>query len=209
LFSGIIKEIGRVESVKRSFSGAKLSINCEKIRGGLSIGDSVAVNGVCLTVVSIGKSVVFDAVGNTLLRTNLKGLKKNSMVNIEDALRMGDKISGHMVSGHVDGERQIAATRLTAKGWALDIIKLPEDAPFLAERGSVAVDGVSLTVAECGERSFRIYLIPLTLSGTTLKFKKSGERVNIEFDMASKYCEKHAGKNGLDRNILKKSGFLD
>jgi len=209
MFTGIIEEKGTVKVVNKKGSHTMISVGCGKVQGGIETGDSVAVNGVCLTVTGVGKDLTFDVVGNTLDNTNLKRLRAGTAVNLESAMKAGDKISGHMVTGHIDGERVIRKNVDTPKGRLVEIGMSPEDRKYLVAKGSVAVDGISLTVAEVEDRSFRVYLIPLTLESTTLKLKKPGEHVNVEFDIMAKYNEKAPKSSGISRDFLRSTGFMD
>lgn len=218
MFTGIIEETGRVETISRKGADCRLKVSCGRIAEGLKVGDSIAVNGVCLSVANLGEAategspersrgIVFDVVGNTLSKTNLKRLKIGDAVNLESAMRLGDKVSGHMVTGHVDGERVVKNSMNTSKGWVIDIAKLKGDERYLVARGSVAVDGVSLTVAEIYSGFFRVYLIPLTLDETQLKLKKPGNYVNVEFDMIAKYAERQQGRS-VTEETLRRAGFI-
>jgi len=207
MFTGIIEETGKVRSVKPGPAGAVITVDCEKIKDGLGVGDSVAVNGVCLSVTDIGESVSFDAVKNTLAGTNLKKLRAGSKVNLENAMKLGEKVSGHMVSGHVDGSRRVIKNASGTGGWVLDIATEKSDKRYLVPKGSVAVDGVSLTVGEVRGSFFRIFLIPITLGETTLKSLKPGDHVNIEFDTLAKYAEKR-GAGSISEETLRRTGFM-
>ncbi len=209
MFTGIVTGIGEVESIVKKSDAARLEIRCGKTLEGIETGDSVSINGVCLSVVGKNKSLTFDVVGNTLNKTGLKRLKKGDKVNLENALRHGDKISGHMVSGHVDGERVIKQLTKTSKGYTLDISFLAGDEKYLVPRGSVSIDGISLTVAEITHGYFRIFLIPHTLENTTLKLKKTGDYVNLEFDTMAKYAEKGKSSGSITKDTLRRTGFLD
>ncbi|MGB2629693.1 MAG: riboflavin synthase [Candidatus Omnitrophota bacterium] len=209
MFSGIIIEIGKVKSITRGHSVFHLKAACEKVNKELDIGDSVAVNGVCLSVVEFEPdSVLFDVVANTFDVTSLKRLKKGDAVNLEGSLRLGDKISGHMVTGHVDGERRIKRNAKTEKGWMLEISTLPGDEKYLVPKGAVAVDGVSLTIGELFPGALRIFLIPHTLKNTTLELKKAGYYVNVEFDMMAKYAEKKDTRGMITEEMLREEGFI-
>jgi len=208
VFTGIVKEIGKVKSLRWDGSVRRLNVACEKVTEGLAIGDSVAVNGVCLSVASLAGGTVFDVVGNTLNKTNLKRLRAGDPLNLESAMKLGEKISGHMVTGHVDGVRVLRCSSRTSRGWVVDISALQEDAKYLVPEGAVAVDGVSLTVGEVYRDFFRIYLIPLTLKDTTLSSKKTGDRLNVEFDMMAKYAEKQR-KGSITEDTLRRAGFMD
>lgn len=207
MFTGIIAEIGKVKKISRKGLEARLEVEFSKTGEALAIGDSVAVNGVCLTLTAKGKTLTFDAVGNTLKNTNLKRLKVGDEVNLESALKLGDTVSGHMVSGHIDAERAIKQSRKTPNGWVIDIGITPGDQKYLVSKGSVAIDGVSLTVGELSSGYLRVFLIPHTLGVTTLDSKRAGDMVNIEFDMTAKYVEKQT-KSTLTANMLKENGFI-
>lgn len=208
MFTGIIGELGKVKNIKHRSGGARLSVECGPTAHSVDIGDSVSVNGVCLSVVEKGACLAFDVVGNTLSATNLKRLKSGDKVNLENALKVGDDISGHMVSGHVDGERRIKKNRKTAAGWEIDVELAKGDQRYLREKGSVAVDGVSLTVGKLDNNSFRIYLIPHTLDNTTLVSRKTGDRVNVEFDMAARYQDADVSEGAVSRDMLRRAGFI-
>lgn len=207
MFTGIITEIGTVKSLTRKGSSARLEISCVKTAEGVGLGDSVAVNGACLSVVGIGRCLAFDVVGNTLDGTNIKGLKRGDPVNLENALKLGDTISGHMVTGHVDGERTVRSARTTPKGLMLEIALLPDDARYVLPKGSIAVDGASLTAGEVCRDTVKIFLIPHTLENTTLKKKKSGDRVNVEFDMNAKYAARGPA-GGITEGFLREKGYI-
>jgi|GEM_PF-292828 len=207
MFTGIVSEIGKVKSILKKGSSMQLEVTCSRaLVNGTAIGASIAINGVCLSVVKKKGSLSFDVVDNTFKRTNLKRLKISSPVNLEKALRLGDDVSGHMVSGHVDDERTIYKLQKTSDRCTLDISLLPKDEKYLVPRGAVAIDGISLTVAEVFGTFFRIYLIPHTLKNTILKFKKIRDYVNIEFDIAAKYAEKRSAKP-ITNDLLRKNGF--
>ncbi len=208
VFTGIVREIGKVKSFRRDGSTMRLNVACGKVTEGLAIGDSVAVNGVCLSVTSLDGGTVFDVVGNTLSKTGLKQLKVGDLVNLESAMKLGDKISGHMVTGHVDGVRALRSSSRTSRGWVIDVSALPEDAKYLVPKGAVSIDGVSLTVGEVYRNFFRLYLIPLTLKDTTLGSKKTGDHVNVEFDMMAKYAEKQR-RGSVTKETLRRTGFMD
>ncbi len=189
MFTGIITEIGKIKSLTRKGHCACLEVICEKSKKNISPGDSVAVNGVCLSVIKKNeKTLIFDAVKNTLNATNLKRLKIGNKVNLETALKMGDSVSGHMVSGHVDGERVLKRMNETGNGWVLEIALISGDEKYTREKGSIALDGVSLTIAEIYPSFARIFLIPYTLENTTLRSRRPGDYINVEFDMTAKYA---------------------
>lgn len=208
MFTGIIEEIGTVKGLTRKGSSARLGVSCDKVRENVKLGDSIAVNGVCLSVVETGGSLIFDAVINTLNKTNLKRLKSGDKVNLERALKMGDTLGGHIVSGHIDAERVVNKNQKTSAGWVLDIEMLPGDEKHLVEKGSVAIDGISLTVGEVSRGHFTIYLIPHTLNNCTIAAKKVGDHVNVEFDMLGKYAGSKDGQSSVTKDTLRDKGFI-
>ena len=208
MFTGIIKEIGKFRAIRKTSHGIELSVDAKIINKNIDIGDSIAVNGVCLSTTKNDKYLVFDAVKNTIDGTNLKRLIVGSSVNLENALKMGDDISGHMVSGHIDGERKIINNKKTPNGWSLDIEITETDKRYLVPKGSVAIDGVSLTVGDISSRYIRIFIIPHTLESTTLKSKKVGAYINIEFDMLfKKNVSKTSFESKVSMDSLHQKGF--
>ncbi|MGD2279403.1 MAG: riboflavin synthase [Candidatus Omnitrophota bacterium] len=209
MFTGIISETGKVESITRKGSSFSLKVKCKSVNKGLEAGDSVAVNGVCLS--AVGKdpqSATFDVVKNTFNITNLKRLKTGDPVNLEGSLKVGDKLSGHMVTGHIDGERVIKANKETSNGWMIEVAARPEDGKYLVPKGAVAVDGVSLTIGELFRGSFRIFLIPHTRKNTTFELKKAGDYVNVEFDILAKYAERKGPSSSVTKEMLMEKGFI-
>ncbi len=190
MFTGLINDLGRVSSVERSADGARIRIDASSASE-LSEGDSVAVNGVCLTATEIdGGSFAAEAMNETLARTSLGTLDDGAPVNLELPLRAGDRLGGHVVQGHVDGLGTVAAS--DEDGFARRVrIDAPGDVlRYVVEKGSIAVDGVSLTVAELDDRSFTVSLIPETLERTNLGSAAVGTPVNLEVDVLAKYVEK-------------------
>jgi riboflavin synthase len=190
VFTGLIADIGRVASVGREPDGVRLAVD-SALAETLAEGDSVAVNGVCLTATEV-RSPRFhaDVMAQTLSTTSLGELASGGAVNLELPLRASDRLGGHVVQGHVDGLGRVVS--LAAEGFAtrVEIECEPDVLRYLVRRGSVAVDGVSLTVAECGEESFEVSLIPETLSRTTLGSLAPADPVNIEVDVLAKYVER-------------------
>lgn len=214
MFTGIVEELGVVEKINRSSEPAVFTVKTlgAGILEGLERGDSVSVNGVCLTVVRISREdFSVEAIRETLDRTNLGGIKEGEKVNLEGALASGGKVSGHFVTGHVDGVGTIKS-RKEEKGESLLEIKAPEDIlDGIVLKGSVAVDGVSLTVAGVKDNSFSVYLIPHTAQVTTLGAKKTGDKVNLETDMLGKYVAKYSGRqktSKITEGFLKDKGFI-
>lgn len=214
MFTGIVKELGEVERIKVSADGARLAIRAPETASRAQVGDSVAINGVCLTVVDkAGSRLWFDAVQETLRRSNLGRLKPGDRVNLEDALRVGEAMGGHFVQGHVDATGTVQ--RLVPQGNAVVmVVGVGEEwMRYVVPKGSVAVDGVSLTVVDVGASDFSVWLIPHTRAVTTLGFRQVGDEVNVEFDMLAKYIEKllqaRQERGGVDMELLKRTGFVE
>lgn len=180
----------------------------------VQLGDSISINGACLTVAEKeGQTIIFDLSGETLEKTVLGKLKEGDNVNLERALRLTDRLGGHIVTGHIDGIGAIAGKK-TERDFTSLTIKIPKSvSKYVVPKGSIAIDGISLTVNECREDEIRITLIPYTLEKTTLMDKKVGDRVNIEADLLGKYVEKllseRGGRSeGLDLSFLVEHGFI-
>ncbi len=191
MFTGIIEEVGVVESIKKGASSAVITIRADKVLSDLKTGDSVAVNGVCLTAVNItGRGYSADVMHETLRRTNLGSLKSGSRVNLERAMAADGRFGGHIVAGHIDGTgRIISMTKDDNAVW----ITIDTDASilkYIIDKGSITIDGISLTVAAVTNESFSVSVIPHTADSTTLLEKKPGDTVNLENDMIGKYVEK-------------------
>ena len=216
MFTGIIEQAGKIKSFLKRGNQAKITIEFHESASDLTLGESIAVNGVCLTVVKIGNGYfAADISEETLNRTNLGELKPTDKVNLERSLKIGERLGGHFVSGHIDGVGRIS--KKIRKGEEIVLtIKAPEKImKYVVEKGSIAVDGISLTVASCGEKSFTISIIPHTEVCTNLKWKKSGDIVNLENDMIGKYVEKfvnlknrnNEGKSKISKEFLTAHGF--
>ena len=198
MFTGLVRERGRVESVEGGEAGVRLRVHAPATAAGAGIGDSVSVAGCCLTAVAVEDGeLAFDAVGETLSRTNLAGLEAGADVNLEPALRAGDPLGGHYVQGHVDGVARVRAHEREGEGSRL-WLDLPWDLlRYCVEKGSLAVDGVSLTVAEVDESGVAIALVPHTLVATTLGGLEPDGEVNVEVDVLAKYVERLAAPGGV------------
>ncbi len=189
MFTGIIQEIGSIIRIKKSSQSCELRIRAKDIESS-NMGDSIAVNGVCLTITKKEeKNFSADVVNETLQRTNLGLLRVGNKVNIEKPLRVGDQLSGHFVLGHIDNTGTIISAVSSFRG-ILEVETKDEIMNYVVEKGSIAVDGVSLTVAEVYKRSFKVALIPHTISATTLDNKKRGDVVNLEADILGKHVVK-------------------
>ncbi|SDK16036.1 riboflavin synthase alpha chain [Actinopolyspora mzabensis] len=188
MFTGIVEELGELVAVERTSDGARLSLAASVVTGDASPGDSIAVNGVCLTVVRLSEDGFdVDVVDETLRRSTLGDLAAGDRVNLERAMALGDRLGGHIVQGHVDD----TATLLAADADGRTEFSLPPHlAHYLVEKGSITVDGISLTVAGLTEDGFSVALIPTTLEVTTLGLRSPGDRVNIEVDALAKHVER-------------------
>lgn len=214
MFTGLVEEVGVLQGVARGHMSALLTIRAKKILDELKEGDSVAVNGVCLTVTGLCKeSFTVDVMAETLDKTNLGELQEGSLVNLERALKIGERLNGHIVTGHVDATGTVMRRR--ERGIASDIwIAIPEEIEkYFVPQGSVAVDGVSLTVAEKGFGVFMVSLIPHTKRVTTLGSKREGDKVNIEVDVLGKYVyyllmDEKRNRKGITWEFLAEHGFL-
>lgn len=210
MFTGIVEGTGRVTSIRRLGKGVDLSI---KPFSGFEtkIGDSVSVNGVCLTAVQKNGEILFNVSPETLRNTNLGDLKVNDIVNLERALRVGDRFGGHIVTGHVDGVGRLTEKWVEGE-YTFYKFEVPDEIwRYIVIKGSVAVDGISLTVTGLDNRSFNVAIIPHTIKVTNIGEKRIGDRVNIEVDIIGKYIERFLGERNKDNNImalLKNSGFL-
>ena len=191
MFTGLIREVGRVAAVDGDADGVRLTIDAPETARNARLGDSVALSGVCLTVVECGDGrLAFDAVPETLARSSLQTLEPGSRVNVEPALRAGEPLGGHYVQGHVDGVGEIRSVEPEGDGRRIWVDAPPELMRYVVEKGSVAVEGTSLTIAALDDHGFAVALIPHTLGETTLGDLEPGDRVNLEADVLAKYVEK-------------------
>jgi len=216
LFTGLVEEVGTVESVKKGPKSATITIKAKKILEDIRPGDSVATNGVCLTVTSFtSNSLKVDVMAETMRRSNLDNLSSGSKVNLERALKLGDRLGGHIVSGHIDGTGTLKDFRQEDNAVWVSITAPPDILKYIINKGSIAVDGISLTVAYVDNECFKVSIIPFTGDETTLLQKNIGDKVNLEVHMIGKYVEKllsfekdSPSKSNIDVNFLSKHGFL-
>jgi len=213
MFTGIIEEIGIITNIERTANSCKIAISAKKIPDDCKLGDSISVNGTCLTVTKRSdNSFVADVMAETIRRTNLETLKSGDKVNLERSLRPSDRLGGHIVAGHVDEVGRIISFVPEGIATLMTISVSSDLMRYLAVKGSVCVDGVSLTVTEVTDTSFQVSLIPFTKEITTLGLKQIGDMVNIEADMLARYVERlmmfQDGKKGIDEEFLKTYGFL-
>ena len=212
MFTGIIEEIGTVRRIEHGAKGARLTIQAKTVLEDTRIGDSIATNGVCLTVVSMtGDSFSADVMAESLRRSSLGTLQGGSPVNLERAMAANGRFGGHIVSGHIDGTGTIASQKREDNAvW----VKIKTPAPllrYIVEKGSIAIDGVSLTVAAVTDTDFSVSIIPHTGAQTNKKKKKPGDPVNLECDVIGKYVEKLTAPHktgGISTNFLAENGFL-
>jgi riboflavin synthase len=190
VFTGLIEDVGKVVATRASDHGTKLEIAAPRTAREARTGESIAVNGCCLTLTSRrGDRLTFDLLDETIARTNLKKLRQNSRLNLERALRADGRLGGHFVQGHVDCVSRIIAFDTKGADVRLEV-ELPERfAHYVASKGSIALDGISLTVAEVLPKSFLVWIIPYTKRHTSLDLAKNGDLVNVEFDILAKYVE--------------------
>lgn len=201
MFTGIVEEIGSVRKIVHGSLSVKLSINCSKILEDVKIGDSIAVNGICLTVVDLSTSwFTVDVMPETMRMTSLSRLKVYDKVNLERALKLSDRLGGHIVSGHIDGTGIIKKMVKEDNAIWLTVEASVSLMKYIIYKGSVSLDGTSLTVAEIGDNFFKVSLIPHTASNTILGLINVGEQINIECDIIGKYVEKLLTGNIQDNN---------
>lgn len=210
MFTGIVEEIGHIHHISKTSRAEKLVISCEKVLEGTKIGDSIAVNGTCLTVTAMdGTSFSADVTPETMRRTAFSLFRPGTPVNLERALRLGDRLGGHIMMGHVDGTGRILSMKKDDNAVNISISTDRKWMRYIIEKGSVAVDGISLTVAGRTEKSFSIALIPHTGSETALLLKHPGDLVNLEYDYLGKYVEqllKEGPTEGLTMGMLETLG---
>ncbi len=220
MFTGIIEGPGTISAIRPAGKGRRLSVTAGFALGGTKIGDSIAVNGACLTVVALsGARFDADVSPETMERTTMKHARTGDRVNLERALTFSGRLDGHLVSGHIDGTGTIAYKTHMGNAIVIGFAVDSELARYMIPKGSVAVDGISLTINTCNDTGFEVGIIPHTAGMTTIGMKAAGATVNIETDMIGKYVEKflsapkreHAGekkKNPLDMDFLLKTGFI-
>jgi riboflavin synthase len=199
VFTGIIEELGRISSLEKGLSGARITVAASDVTSGLSDGDSVAINGVCLTAVETTPAHFSANVSpETLQRTTLGGLKVGSSVNLERAMLPTTRFGGHIVQGHVDGTGTLNGAVADGDFWTVTIAFPPGLSQYFVEKGSVSVEGISLTIARLHDSSFDIAIIPTTWRLTNLSALKQGDHVNLEVDVIAKYVERMIGSRHLD-----------
>jgi riboflavin synthase len=220
MFTGIIEGAGTISQITRTGQSLRLSVDAAFELNRTKVGDSIAVNGACLTVVKINqRRFSVDVSAETLKITTFQDAKISDRVNLERALRLSDRIDGHLVSGHVDGTATIKSKKNIGNAVVISFELSPLTAYQMIQKGSVAVDGISLTINSCDQNSFQVAIIPHTAQMTTVTLKRIGDKVNIETDLIGKYVEKYvSGKpvmdlspkttSSIDREYLIKMGFM-
>lgn len=209
MFTGIIEETGEIAAVKHGAVSGELTVKGNVIFSDLKIGDSVAVNGVCLTAAAInGKMFTADVMAETMRRSNLGTLQKGSKVNLERAMPANGRFGGHIVAGHIDGVGIIQSLAREDNAVWVTVTADEKIMKYIVEKGSIAIDGISLTVAKVFKDAFSVSVIPHTGTETTLLSRKHGDKVNLETDVIGKYVEKLIGKpSGITEDFLRKYNF--
>ncbi|WP_132996338.1 riboflavin synthase [Sporanaerobacter acetigenes] len=215
MFTGLVEEVGKVLDIVNENKIWTITFECKKIVENISIGDSIAVNGVCLTVNEFDENLFkANVMAETIRKTNLGFLKSGSLVNLERALKIGDRLGGHIVSGHIDGTGAIKEFKSEGNAIWISVVAPKEILKYIVYKGSVAIDGVSLTVGYVDEEMFKVSIIPHTRESTTLNKKNIKDLVNIECDVIGKYVErflqsgKKESESKIDRDFLRENGFI-
>ena len=210
MFTGLVEELGTILSVSSGSKSSVLIVKANKVLEDVKIGDSISTNGVCLTVTHFTKdSFTVDVMPETIQRSNLKYVKSGSIVNLERALRVGDRLGGHMVSGHIDGLGTVKSIKRDDNAIWYTIEAAPCILKYIIEKGSVALDGISLTVAMCDMGQFKVSIIPHTHSVTTLAQRKIGDQINVECDAFGKYVERISAFGNIDNRMQNDTSKID
>lgn len=217
MFTGLIEEIGILKGIRKSGNSCVLTIECSRVLEGSRIGDSIAVSGVCLTATSLGSTYfTADAMPETLDRSSLGRMSAGSHVNLERAMPADGRFGGHIVSGHIDGTGTVKSITKDENAIWYQIGAAPKLLRYIVEKGSIAIDGISLTVARTDDETFSVSIIPHTQKETTLQYLKEGDAVNLETDIVGKYVEKLMkpepeeanSSRGLTEDFLRENGFI-
>ena len=212
MFTGIIEKTGIIERLSKEKDFYTLAVRTAKFHEPVKNGDSIAINGACLTITRRERDTLFFNITEKTFRgTTFSRAKKNDVVNIERSLRLESRVEGHFVLGHVDGTRQIANINKGSRPH-VEIKLFTDDKISVVEKGSIAIDGISLTIADIADRALRAYIIPYTMQNTNLKARKNGDHVNVEFDILGKYATARSGKTktamtAVTEELLKSKGF--
>lgn len=214
MFTGIIEEIGKIEKIIPIAGGLRISVKAEKVFDDIKINDSICVDGVCLTVTNFDKNSFWaDAVGATIEKTSFDFIKEDTFVNLERSVRLNDRIGGHLVQGHVNGIGITSEIKKLGENYLVKIIVPDELEKYLIKEGSIAINGISLTIADVSKSEISISIIPHTWQNTNLKYKKLNDKVNVEIDILAKYVEKlitrenNSSKKNITESWLKEIGY--
>jgi len=209
MFTGIVEEIGKIEKSTPIAGGFEIKIKAERVLEDININDSICIDGVCLTVINANKkSFWVDAVGATLEKTTFNQIQQNTFVNLERSVRLSDRLGGHLVQGHVNGIGTITEIKKLGENYLLKI-NIPENLErYLIKEGSIAIDGISLTIADLNKNVISISIIPHTWQNTNLKTKKVNDIVNVEIDILAKYVEKLLSKENISSGKNISEGWL-
>lgn len=211
MFTGLVQKVGALETAASRGDGKRLCIHHDPWGEPVELGESIAVQGACLTVAAFSRGqFTCDVLRETLEKTTLGQMKKGAVLNLERSLRAGDRLGGHFVTGHVDAVGTVADLVRRGDDWILEIDGGPQIMPQVVKKGSISVDGVSLTIAELDERTFKVHLIPHTWSSTSLRCLRKGGKVNLETDILGKHVMKHlqgAVRSGVTLDMLSAAGF--
>lgn len=217
MFTGLIEEVGVLESIQGNEQSSRLVISAQHVLEGVKLGDSIAVNGICLTVTAYtNRQFSVDVMPETMNKTSLRQLNRGQPVNLERAMRLGDRFGGHIVSGHVDGTGTIVSREKNANAILFRIAAGPSLLKYIIPRGSICIDGISLTVVDVTTSDFAVSIIPHTLENTSLAARRPGDAVNLETDVIGKYVERLLGdrarvdnpqSQGLSLAFLQENGF--
>lgn len=221
MFTGLIEEVGVVRRLERRGDGGQLSVHARTVLEGTKLGDSIAVSGACLTVVELAQDgFTVDCMPETLARTTLGAATGGSLVNLERSLALGQRLGGHLVLGHVDAVASVLSLKRNGEAWEVRFSLPPDMAACVAAKGSIAIDGISLTVMRVDGGGFEVGVIPHTFAETTLKTIKTGARVNLEADVLARYVQRAldvqdgtpdpgaGGAGGLTEELLRRQGFV-
>ena len=210
MFTGIVEEVGMVRAIQRRTGYQRTTVEAKRVLEDVSIGDSISIDGACHTVVEAERRAFsFESVSETLERTTLGRLETGDRVNLERSLKLSDRLGGHLVAGHVDGTGRVLERRRWADNMVFRIGMQDELAVYLAGKGSIAVDGISLTIVSAGERDFTVTVIPHTMEATTIGERRVGDAVNLEVDLVARYLEKLTGRRAENGDLptLRNVGF--
>lgn len=211
MFTGIIEEIGEIASIDVGANSIKLGVKCNRVLSDTKVGDSISVNGVCLTVVSFSNNqFVADVMPETLAKSSLGSQKVKDRVNLERAMMLNGRFGGHIVTGHIDGVGRIINRTIDDNSVIFTILSQPDITKYIVKKGSVALDGISLTVSYVKDNKFKVSIIPHTLEKTCLMYKGIGDEINIECDIIGKYIEKLSNhtSGGITYDFLEQNGFM-